>query len=97
MTNDELQEVERLAGLLMSPRDIAMQIEMTQEDFLHDLSNEFSDIHKAFHRGYLRTEMDIREKAFNPDREAPADYEEIQFKMKELNNFKAMLHLELKK
>lgn len=96
MSEEELQEIERLAGMLMHPADIALQVEMTKEDFIAALSDDTSDIHKAFFRGYLRTEIDIREKAFQPAGEEPADYEEIQFKMNELNHFKAMLHLELK-
>lgn len=95
MNETEFEEIKRLASMLMHPADIAIQLEMSSEDFIFHLKDENTEIYKAFYQGCLQTEIDIREMAFKKSSDEVTDYEEIQFKMAELDKFKSALLMEL--
>ncbi len=84
-----LNDVEKLAHLLTLPTDIAKIIELDVRQFVIDIQHEGSDIYKSFHRGYLRREIEIKQKMMGI-----TDVFERDSLEKELRNFKAKLILQ---
>jgi hypothetical protein len=60
----QLDEITRLASLLISPRDIAIFLDLDEKEFLYEISLKTGEISKAFRKGYLKTLITSREKLF---------------------------------
>jgi hypothetical protein len=56
-----LEEVERLAGLFMTPKSIAIIIEMDYDDFMDALDDSSSVIHKHYYKGAYLGEATLRQ------------------------------------
>lgn len=76
LSKEKLDEISRLAELLISPSDIAIFIEADQKDFIYEISNQKSEIYKAFRKGYLITLISNRESLFkNAETDADSNLE----------------------
>jgi len=84
-----LNDVEKLAHLLTLPEDIAKIIELDIRRFIIDVQHEGSDLYKSFHRGYLKREIEIKQKMLGI-----TDVFERDSLEKELRNYKAKLILQ---
>jgi hypothetical protein len=60
----QFEEITRLAALLISPRDIAIFLDLDEKEFLYEISLKKSEISRAFRKGYLKTLINSREKLF---------------------------------
>jgi hypothetical protein len=60
----QLEEITRLAALLISPRDIAIFLDLEEKEFLYEISLKTGEISRAFRKGYLKTLITSREKLF---------------------------------
>ncbi len=60
-TEDVLQEIERLAALFFSPKEIATVTGIDKTLFLRDLKIEDSQIFRAYYTGKLKSESELRE------------------------------------
>ncbi|WP_028521974.1 hypothetical protein [Runella limosa] len=60
ITQNVLEEIEVLAGLFMTPKAIAIIIEMDYDDFMDALEDESSDIHKRYYKGAYVAEATLR-------------------------------------
>jgi len=85
-----LNEVEKLAFLLMLPFDIAKMIEVDKRQFIIDIQYEGSDIYKSFNKGVLKREVEIKQKM-----QSITDVFERDSLEKEIRNYKAKLILQL--
>lgn len=60
LSQEELQEIETMAGLMMPPEDIARCMGIGVADFVNELFVETSPISVAFYRGSMATEIKLR-------------------------------------
>lgn len=95
-----LDLIEQYAGMLMLPNDIANILEIDRKEFILELNDPFSEVRKAFYKGFLKTELRIREKAIgkqNVDDEEIfiPDVEEAKYNSETINNFKSKLIIQL--
>lgn len=97
-----LDLIEQYAGMLLLPNDIADILEIDRKEFISELNDTDSVVRKAFYKGYLKTEVRIREKAVGiaPDDEnenqiVVIDIEEVKLNSEVLNNFKSKLIIQL--
>lgn len=56
-----LEELERLAGLFFSPKQIAVILQFDLEKFKAHLLDDGSPLYEAYQRGKLSSEADLRE------------------------------------
>lgn len=61
MTQEILDEIERLAGLFMTPDAIAVIIGMKHEDFWEELYDTDSPIYQHYYRGKYKSEAEVRQ------------------------------------
>ena len=85
-----LNQVEQLAYLFTLPKDIAIILEIDSYDFITQLQDEDSPIYKAFHKGYLMREIEIKKTIMHLE-----DAYQKEFAEKQIRNFKAQLKLQL--
>ena len=62
--DEELAEVEALAGLFFSPREIAVMMELMLPEILEQLDNSEGNFYCAFQKGRLQNEVDLRKSIF---------------------------------
>jgi len=60
ITQEELIEVENLAGLFFSPREISVMLELHLPEILEQLDTSEGNFHRAFQKGRLQNEVDLR-------------------------------------
>jgi len=84
-----LNNVEKLSHLLTLPKDIAKIIEVDQRQFIIDVQDEGSDLYKSFHKGYLKREIEIKQKML-----VLTDVYEKESLERELRNYNAKLILQ---
>ena len=88
----KLDAIQELANKFFLPFDIAEIIEVDVSEFVKELNDPYSDIRRAFYKGYLAREKTIRDEIFsekdtNPDSNA--------FLLKEINTYKTKLAIQL--
>lgn len=59
-TIEQLNEVREYAGLLFAPKKIARILGVDEAAFLSDLNDESSEVSKAYDKGRLLTEAELR-------------------------------------
>lgn len=62
LTEQQLQQITDLAGLFFTPREIAVIMELPADLLITGVEVDSSHIHKAFWRGRLKEEYNIRSK-----------------------------------
>lgn len=60
ITSEELAEVENLAGLFFSPREISVMMEFDADEINEHLDSRQGDFYRAFQKGRLQNEVDLR-------------------------------------
>lgn len=60
ITAEELAEVESLAGLFFSPREISLMLELPLPEILEQLDINDGNFYRAFQKGRLQNEVDLR-------------------------------------
>lgn len=60
ITKEDIEQVEALAALFFTPREIAVMLEMKVQDMSDEMTDEESAIYRAFHCGRLQSEADLR-------------------------------------
>lgn len=60
ITSEELAEVERLAALYFTPREIALMLQVKFPEILIQFDNEHGEFYDAFQSGRLQSEVDLR-------------------------------------
>ncbi len=76
--------------MLTSPKDIARIMEIDWKQFKEALLNEKHPIYKAFHKGYLLKEVELKKEMA----EMPDAYTK-EFADKQIRNFKAKIIIQL--
>lgn len=61
ITPSVLEEIEKLAGLFLSPKAIAIIIQMDYDDFVDALDDESTEIHKRYYKGSYEAEATLRQ------------------------------------
>ncbi len=65
LTNEQLEEIKRLAELAFVPREIAVMVELDNIDhFVYQCEVSGTPEYRAFHGGRLQRQHDLREKIF---------------------------------
>ncbi|MDF1546409.1 MAG: hypothetical protein P1P88_01215 [Bacteroidales bacterium] len=85
-----LNKIEEFAAALITPHDIAVILEVQPKEFIDELKDVTSDVYKAFYRGYLQKELDIRQKNL-----LPLDVDTEDFTLTQLKDFKSKLIIQL--
>ncbi len=85
-----LQQIEELSNNLISAKDIAQILQVEEKVFLDELKKENSAVYKAFYTGFLKREIEIRQKCI-----VPADVDESEFTLKQIADFKSTLTIQL--
>ena len=60
ITAEELAEVESLAGLFFSPREISVMLELPLPEILEQIDINAGNFYRAFQKGRLQNEVDLR-------------------------------------
>jgi len=61
LTEEQLKEIERLAGLFLEPGEIAVLLNIDAENFLHGLDMKKGDLYTAYFRGKTISKKEILE------------------------------------
>lgn len=61
LTQEQLKAVEDLAYRLVTPQLVALNIEVDEVDFVHEVRIPGTEVHKAYYKGYIRQTIEIRE------------------------------------
>jgi hypothetical protein len=79
-SNSIINSITEMAAALMSPKEIAIMLDLNITDFEYQVKNKLdSDFAKAFNKGRLQTKFDLRKKviqmakAGSPQAEVLAD------------------------
>ena len=60
ITSEDIKEIENLAALFFTPKEIATMLEIRPEFMMNEMEYEDSSIYRAFHTGRLQSEMELR-------------------------------------
>lgn len=60
LTEEDLKEINELAALFFSPREIAIMQELPVDDFISFCTMPEMKVYQAFHSGRLQSEVDLR-------------------------------------
>ena len=77
LTQEQREEVEKMAYRLIPPGMIAINIGVDETDFLVELRTPGTEVRTAFYRGHLRQMVEVREAIINGSN--PAQQELIKF------------------
>lgn len=61
LTQQQLDEIEKMAYRLIPPSMIAINIGVDETDFLAELRTPGTEVRTAFYRGHLRQMVEVRE------------------------------------
>lgn len=86
LDKEKLKEVEEWAGLLFSPKEIAIVLEIDVVKFCAEFENEGGELYKAVMRGKLRTEGEIRKSILSLAKDGSASAQEQAMKLIEKYN-----------
>jgi hypothetical protein len=64
LSEEELKQVEEFAGLCFTPEQIAVILEKDEDDFLAEFKRKSSVIRKAYNKGALIKEAEVRKSIF---------------------------------
>ena len=81
LTQEQREEIEKMAYRLVPPGLIAINIDTDETDFLADLRTPGTEIRTAFYRGHLRQLVEVRESVIKSaiNGSNPAQQELIKF------------------
>jgi len=57
LSTEQLEEITKLSGLLIRPHDIAIFLQVDENEFLYEIQNKSSEIFKAFRIGVLKIKI----------------------------------------
>ena len=60
MNEETLKAIEEMAYQLFTPAEIAISLEMEEDEFVSSLKDRYSDVHRSFYRGYFRQLGEVR-------------------------------------
>jgi hypothetical protein len=60
ITAEDLKEIERLAELFFTPKEIAIMLEVSTDDILSAIADENSEVYRSFYSGRLQSEVELR-------------------------------------
>lgn len=60
LTEEEIKSIEDYASWMFTPSEIAIVMQKSEVDILNELKNSDSDFYKAFYKGLLITQAQIR-------------------------------------
>ncbi len=60
ITPEDLQQIEALAALFFTPKEIAVMLEIKQKEMAEAIDDEDNDVYRAFQGGRLQSEADLR-------------------------------------
>ena len=61
LSEEQIKQIEEMAYRLMSPELIAINIEVDEDDFTDTLTHLDSNVRKAYYKGLIRQQSDLRE------------------------------------
>lgn len=61
LTQDQRDEIEKMAYRLIPPGLIAINLGVDETDFLTELRTPSTDVRSSFYRGHLRQMLEVRE------------------------------------
>lgn len=62
ITDNDLAEIKKLAGLFFTPREIAIMLELDDDAFVTECDIRGSKVYNSFHGGRLNRVITLREK-----------------------------------
>ena len=89
-TVEVLNQVEELANQLVTPDDIATILELNKEEFKEGLKNNESDLYKAFYRGFLKRDIEVKKGNLNP-----TDVESAEFTDEAIKKYRLKILIQL--
>jgi len=87
LTAQQLKQAEEWAGLLYSPKEIAIIMELDMSAFESEFADESSAVHLAVMRGKLRSEGEIRKSIISLAKDGSASAQEQAMKLVDKYNF----------
>ena len=86
LTQEQLSSIEEMAYRLVPPQLVALNIEVDELDFLHEIRVPGTTAHKTYYQGYLRQIVETREAIIKAAKNGsnPAQAELLKF-MNEVN------------
>lgn len=60
LTTDQLDEIESLAAIFYSIKEIALIMELPHVELMEEFRQEDSDVSKRYNKGFLTTDAEIR-------------------------------------
>jgi len=91
-TPNQLEYVEQLSAMFITPRDIAIMMEIDPAIVIRSLKEENSPLYTAFYKGMLQKEIEINEKYPIVDELLSENREAI---MRQLREYKARILIQL--
>jgi len=87
---ETLNEIEALANVLTSPKDIAIILEIDHAEFIRELKAPESEVYKAFYKGFL-----LRANKNAKETQGTFDVDSAEFTAKEIKEFRLKLLIQL--
>jgi DNA helicase IV len=60
LTEEQLNAISDMASLFYSPKEIAINIEVNEDDFDMEIKSEKGPVYKAFMKGWFESDMKLR-------------------------------------
>ena len=61
-TYQQLQDIDLYASLFFTIEEISLLISLDAEELRREVTHGYSDINKAYHRGKLRSQVELRQR-----------------------------------
>lgn len=58
--SEHIERIKELSGLLLTPAEIAIVLEIDVSSFTHQVNKKDSEFYKAYHQGRLSTKIELR-------------------------------------
>jgi hypothetical protein len=92
ITDSDLKEIQKLAGLFFTPKEIAVMLEMNPTAFYSACNVEGNDIYNAFTGGRLQGEVDLRESIMKMAKAGSSPAQTMALDMLKQSKLKLMDH-----
>lgn len=60
LNHEQIQKVKEYASLFLSYEEIALLLQINSDDFIAEVTDEYSEVYKAYELGRLENEIEIR-------------------------------------
>ena len=89
-SNEQLQQVNELAAVFFTPREISIIMEMDEETFMDDVNREDHPLSKAFLSGKLKSEFEVRKSIVQLAKSGSSPAQAMSMELIKQNNLKML-------